>query len=102
MNGFKSDRRPGLQIDGLPDARGSAVTLLAFQLEFVRRIVDPQDQTMSSAVLDMSRNVKLERRIASLVVAQQISVEPGGCVPIATLPAPSVITINSGSISGCV
>ena len=46
-------------------------------------IVDPQDQALSFAFFQIRRNIELERSIASLVMAQQVSIQPRRGVPVA-------------------
>ncbi len=83
MNRLQSHNRAGFQIDGLPYSGGPAVALLALQFEFMRSVISLQDQAMRFSFFQMRRKIELERSVASLVIAKQISIQPGGRVPVA-------------------
>jgi hypothetical protein len=71
-----------LQVGRLPDAAGVAVALLALELERAVHVVHAEDQALRRARTRVRRQLELERRVAALVLAELLSVEPGGGVPV--------------------
>jgi hypothetical protein len=82
MNGVERIAAAGFKVDGLPDPLGVAVALLAFQLERVGRVVYPDGKPLPAARLGELCELKRKRRVAALVGADRIAVEPGGGAPI--------------------
>jgi len=83
MDRRDAQRRPGLEIDRLPDALGGPVSLLALELEVVRGVIHPQDELLILTPLDVGCQFELERRVAALVRAQRLAVDPALRQPVA-------------------
>ena len=70
-----------LQIDGLPDAAGVAVALLAVEVGVAGRVVGLDHQRLALAEAHVFQ-FTLERSISALVGAGLDAVEPGGRLPV--------------------
>ena len=76
------DGRAGLEVDGLPQPARLAVALLALELEGVRRVVHPQDEPLLPPGLRGLRELQVEGRVAPLVRADRLAVEPPARPPV--------------------
>jgi len=76
------ERRARFEVDRLPQAPCLPVALLALQLEGVRRVVHAQDQPLVLPGLCDLRQLQLEGRVAPLVGADGLSVEPAARLPV--------------------
>ena len=88
MSGAKCRRlqerlRPGLEIDGLPNAAGVAVALFALELEGASAVVHAQHEAVVLARLEVRRELELEGRVAAAMGAQRLAVQPGLGFPVA-------------------
>ena len=72
----------GFEVHGLPDALRVAVALLSFQLEWMGRVVNADGECLRAARPGELRELERERRVAALVGAERIAIEPGGSAPI--------------------